>query len=98
MYLEAGKSVNVVSAQIEKRQVEKQNLEAELAKEKILNPKLEFTQVKFFFERFRITKGDTNNIKFCRALIDTPINKIYVFEDKFHIFCNAQESKIVQLL
>ena len=39
-------------------------------------------------------KGDINNIKFRRALIDTFINKIYVFEDKLHIFCNAQESKI----
>ena len=90
--LEAGKAVDIISAQIEKRQLEKQNLEAELAKEKILNPKLEFEQVKFFFERFR--KGDINNIKFRRALIDTFINKIYVFEDKLHIFCNAQESKI----
>ena len=89
---EAGKAVDIISAQIEKRQLEKQNLEAELAKEKILNPKLEFEQVKFFFERFR--KGDINNIKFRRALIDTFINKIYVFKDKLHIFCNAQKSKI----
>ena len=90
--LKAGKTIDVISAQIEKRQTEKQNLEAELAKEKILNPKLEFAQVKFFFERFR--KGDINNIKFRRALIDTFINKIYVFEDKLHIFCNVQEPKI----
>ena len=75
-----------------KQLIEKQNLEVELAKERILNPKLEFAQVKFFFKHFR--KGDINNIKFRRALIDTFINKIYAFEDKLHIFCNAQESKI----
>ena len=45
--LEAGKAVDIISDQIEKRQAEKQNLEAELAKEKILNPKLEFVQVNF---------------------------------------------------
>lgn len=51
--LETGKAVHVIYAQIENKQVEKQNLEAELVKEKILNPKLEFSRVKFFFGHFR---------------------------------------------
>ena len=34
--IEAGKAVDIISAQIEKRQLEKQNLEAQIAREKIL--------------------------------------------------------------
>ncbi len=89
--LENGKAVDVISAQIEKRQTEKQNLEAQIAREKIQRPKLRFDQVRFF-EKF--IKGDINDVKFRQALIDTFINKIYLFADKLCIFCNAQDSKI----
>ena len=90
--IEAGKAVDIISAQIEKRQLEKQNLEAQIAREKILKPKLEFEEVKFFFEKF--IKGDISDIKFRQALVDTFINKVYLFQDKLCILCNAQESKI----
>ena len=78
--LETGKAVDVISAQIEKRQVEKQNLEAELAKEKILNPKLEFSQVKFFFDMFK--NGNMNDMKFCQYMVDTFINRVFFIKRK----------------
>ncbi len=90
--LEVGKAVDIISAQIEKRQLEKQNLEAQMAREKILRPKLQFEQVKFFFKKF--LDGDITDIKFRQALIDTFISKVYLFQDKLCILCNAQESKI----
>ena len=90
--IEAGKAVDIISAQIEKRQLEKKNLEAQIAREKILKPKLEFEEVKFFFEKF--INGDISDNKFRQALIDTFINKVYLFQDKLCILCNAQESKI----
>jgi len=43
--LEAGKVVDVISAQIEKRQLEKADLEAQLAKEKIQTPLLKYDQI-----------------------------------------------------
>ena len=85
--LEAGKAVDIISAQIEKRQIEKQNLEAKLAKEKILNPKLEFAQVKFFFDRFK--NGNVNDMKFCQYMVDTFINRVFLFKEKLLILCNA---------
>ena len=90
--LESGKAVNIISAQIEKRQLEKQNLEVQIAREKILRPKLEIKQVRFFFKRF--LGGDPTDMKFRQALIDTFINKVYLFQDKLCIFCNAKDSKI----
>ena len=90
--LEAGKAVDIISAQIEKRQIEKQNLEAELAKEKILNPKLEFAQVKFFFDRFK--NGNVNDMKFCQYMVDTFINRVFLFKEKLLILCNACDRAI----
>lgn len=90
--LESGKAVDIISAQIEKRQLEKQNLEVQIAREKILRPKLEIKQVRFFFKRF--LGGDPTDMKFRQALIDTFINKVYLFQDKLCIFCNAKDSKI----
>ena len=90
--IETGKAVDVISAQIEKRQLEKQNLEAQIAKEKILKPKLQFEQVKFFFQKF--INGDILDVNFRQSLVDTFINKVYLFQDKLCILCNAQDSKI----
>jgi len=85
--LESGKAVDIISAQIEKIQKEKQNLEAQIAREKILKPKLQFDQVRFFFEKF--IKGDVNDIKFRQALIDTFVSKIWLYQDKINIFCKC---------
>ena len=70
----------------------KEVLEVQIAREKILNPKLEFEQVKFFFQKF--LNGDVSDIKFCQSLVDTFISKAYLFQDKLCILCNAQQSKI----
>ena len=90
--LESGKAIDIISAQIEKRRLEKQNLEIQIAREKILKPKLEINQVKFFLGKF--LDGDISNINFRQSLIDAFINKVYLFQDKLCIFCNAKDSKI----
>lgn len=46
--LESGKAVDIIAAQIEKRQAERLDLEAQLAQEKMMSPDLTFEQVKFF--------------------------------------------------
>ena len=87
--LEAGKAVDVISAQIEKRQTEKADLEAQLAKERIQRPELKYDQLKFFFERF--AKGDVNDINYRRALVDIFINRIYLYDEHMKIVYNAQD-------
>ena len=93
--IETGKAVDVLSAQIEKRQSERADLEIQLAKEKMIRPVLTFDEVKFFFDKFR--KGNVDDFAFRTALIDTFINRIYLYDDddpRAEIYCNASEKSI----
>ena len=93
--IESGKAVDVLSAQIEKRQQEKADLEIQLAKEKMVRPVLSFDEVKYFFGKFK--NGDVNDHAFRSALIDTFVNKIYLYDGddaRAEIYCNASGQKI----
>ena len=93
--IEQGKAIDVLSAQIEKRQAEKADFETQIAREKMINPILTFDEVKFFFEKFK--NGDANDTTFRTALIDTFVNKIYLYDgddSRIEIFCNASDKSI----
>ena len=97
--IEAGKAVDVLSTQIEKRQSERADLEAQLAQEKMIKPVLTYEEVKFFFDKFK--KGDASDTAYRMALIDTFVNKIYVFDgedSRIEIYCNAVKQKIISSL
>ena len=93
--IEAGKAVDVLSAQIEKRQLERSDLEIQLAQEKMIRPVLTYSDVKFFFENFK--NGDANDYAYRIALIDTLIDRIYLYDGddaRIEIHCAASEHKI----
>ena len=94
--IETGKAVDVITAQIEKRQKERADFEAQLAQEKMIQPILTYDEVRFFFEKFR--GGDANDITYRMALVDTFINRIDVFEGEdpqLEIWCTAIKQKII---
>ena len=93
--LEAGRASDVIFSQIEKRQAEKTDLEAQLAKEKIQAPLLKYEQIKYFLDRF--TKGDINDNEYRQALVDTFINRIYLFDDHMTIYYNASETQQINV-
>ena len=97
--IESGKAVDILTAQIEKRQNERADLEAQLAQEKMIKPTLTYEEVKFFFEKFK--GGDANDITYRMALIDTFVNRIDVFDgedSRLEICCNAFKQKIISSL
>ena len=47
-------------------------------------------EVRFFLNQFR--KGDVNDIKYRKALVDTFVNKIYLYNDKMTVLYNTQDS------
>gem|GEM_PF-2410074 len=90
--IETGKSVELLSAQIEKRQSEKKTLETQLAKEKLIHPILTYDRVKFFFDKFK--NGNANDASFRTSLIESLVNKVCLYdgEDAYaDIYCNASE-------
>ncbi|MCL2226085.1 MAG: recombinase family protein [Oscillospiraceae bacterium] len=93
--LEAGRVMDVIYDQIEKRQSEKANLEAQLAKEKIQAPLLKYGQIKYFFEQF--AKGDISDLEHRQAFVDTFVNKIFLFDDHMTIYYNAHNSQKINI-
>jgi hypothetical protein len=89
--LEQGKAVDVISAQIEKRQQEKADLEILLARERIQAPLLKYEQIKFFLERF--INGDVNDQNYRQSLVDTFISRIELFDDGMEIIYNAHDGQ-----
>jgi hypothetical protein len=93
--IEQGKAVDVLSAQIEKRQQEKADIEIQLAREKMARPVLSYSDVKFFFEKFK--NGDAKDYGYRSALIDTLVDRITLYDGddpRVEIYCKASEQKI----
>ena len=58
----------------------------------LIRPTLTFEEVKFFFEKFK--NGDVNDMSFRTALVDTFINRIYLYDGddaRAEIYCNASD-------
>jgi len=56
----------------------------------MIRPTLTYEEVRFFFEKFK--NGDANDSTFRTALIDTFVNKIYLYDGddaRVEIYCNA---------
>ena len=97
--IESGKAVDVLSAQIEKRQAERADLEIQLAREKMVRPILSYNDVKFFFEKFK--SGDANDYSYRIALVDTLVDRIYLYDGdnaRTEIYCKASNHVTMQPL
>ena len=61
----------------------------------MIRPVLTYDEVKFFFEKFK--NGDANDMTYRMALIDTFVNKIYMFDGedaRLEIYCHVSEKCI----
>jgi len=90
--VEAGKAVDVFSAQIEKRQTERIDIETQLAQEMMIRPILTYEDVKFFFDRFK--NGDINDYTYRIALVDVLVEKVYLYDGdnpRIEIYCKASD-------
>ena len=93
--IEAGKAVDVLTAQIEKRQAERVDLEVQLAVERMIRPVLTYDDIRFFLEKLRT--GDANDHS-CRViLMDILVERIYLYEGddpRLEIYCRASAQKM----
>ena len=88
--LEQGQAADIILERITQKKKEQEEVEQQIMMEKIKNPVPSISEVRFFIEQFR--KGDINDIKYRQALIDTFVNKIYLYDDKMTILYNVQDS------
>lgn len=89
--LSDGRVTDIIYTEIEKKQAENRELEKQTAIEKAIHLSLTIDQVKFFINRFK--NGNINDINYRRSLIDTFINKIYLYDNKMTILYNVQDSQ-----
>ena len=47
-------------------------------------------EVRFFLNQFR--KGDVNDLKYRQALVDTFVNRIYLYDDEMAVLYHTQDS------
>jgi len=88
--LEKEEIADIITDRLLQKKNEKIDLEKQIAVENMQYPTLTVEHVKFFMYRFK--NGDINDIKYRKSLIDTFVNKIYLYDDKMTILYNAQDS------
>jgi len=81
--LKQGKAVDIILEEIEKMKQERTDLELQIQVETPQHPTLTIHLVKVFMKKFK--NGDVNDIAYRKALIDTFVGKIYVYDDKMAI-------------
>lgn len=74
---------------------EKEDLMANIAKEKIARPDVTKEQVIFFLSQFR--NGNKNDPEFRRRIVDTFINKIFLYDNKITITYNSTNAPSVDI-
>lgn len=81
---------DVISERITQKKKEHVDLEKQILLENVQHPMPTINEIRFFMEQFK--KGDVNDMKYRQALVDTFINKIYLYNDKMTILFNAPDS------
>lgn len=93
-----GKAVDVLLDEIEKLKQQKIELEEQLQLDQVQHPDLKEPEIAFFLTQF--AKGDADDLTYRRALIDTFVQAIYLYDTdegknkKLTILCNTQDGKI----
>lgn len=88
--LESGQIVDVIAERIAQKKQEHNELERLILEETSAHPLPTVNEVRFFLNQFR--KGDVNDAKYRQALIDTFVNRIYLYDDKMTVLYNTQDS------
>jgi len=88
--LEQGKITDVIMERIAQKKKERIELEQQIEKEKMQFPTITVTHVKFFLDRFK--KGNVNDLKYRKALINAFVRKVVLYDKKMTILYNLQDS------
>jgi len=93
--LELGEEADLIIERVKAKKNERQNLEAQLKEVELTQVLLEESQIRFFLTDLR--KGDINDPKYRKMLINVLVNKIYLYDDKITIFFNVTDGKPIEI-
>lgn len=80
-------------AKLKSLEEEHRSLEQEIIKEQKLQPKaLTVSHIKFFLNSLK--KGDINDIKYRKVLVDVFINAVYLYDDKLTLILNSGDKPV----
>ena len=80
----------MIAERISQKKRERSELEQQILVETSSHPTPTVNEVRFFLNQFR--KGDVNDLKYRQALVDTFVNRIYLYDDKMTVLYNTQDS------
>ena len=80
----------MIAERISQKKRERNELEQQILVETSSHPTPTVNEVRFFLNQFR--KGDVNDLKYRQALVDTFVNRIYLYDDKMTVLYNTQDS------
>ena len=80
----------MIAERISQKKREHNELEQQILVETSSHPTPTVNEVRFFLNQFR--KGNVNDLKYRQALVDTFVNKIYLYDDKMTVLYNTQDS------
>ncbi len=87
--LESGQIVDVIAERISQKKNERKEIERLILVEEASHPMPTLQEVRFFLNQFK--RGDINNEKYRQALVDTFVNRIYLYDEKMTILFNIQD-------
>ncbi len=90
--LEKGVEVDLILERIQKKRDEKEELQEQLDRETLGHHILTDTEIEFFLRDLR--KGSINDFKYRQMLINTMINRIYVYHDRILILFNTEKEPV----
>ena len=92
--LEQGQNIDLIGERITQKRTEKAEIEKAISVEQLHNISLSAPQIKFFLTQLK--KGNVNDIKYRKLLVNILVNTIYLYDDRRITFIfNAGDNPVV---
>lgn len=90
--LEGGQIIDIIADRITQKKAERLELEKELTLEKSSNISISIPEIKFFLNELK--KGNADDVKYRKTLINVFVNAIYLYDDKLTIIFNSGDKAV----
>ena len=90
--LESGQAAELITNRIQEKTVEQNEIKEQIAIENMGQVNITVPQIKFFLSELK--KGNINDIKYRKTLINVFVNAIYLYDDKITFIFNSGDAPV----